>query len=143
MQGLSMLIVSSVPEGKGVSSSAAVGVAAMRALLAAHGVTLPGRELAILCQKVENLVVGAPCGIMDQAYALQFKSLCARAIQGTRHDVIAVLLWCAARWHQRWFGRASCSRCYASPQRCRARCPSPRLRASGAWTRASDTPWAA
>ena len=27
---------------------------------------LDGRRLAILCQKVENLVVGAPCGIMDQ-----------------------------------------------------------------------------
>lgn len=27
---------------------------------------LEGRRLAILCQKVENLVVGAPCGIMDQ-----------------------------------------------------------------------------
>ncbi len=28
-----------------------------------------GRRLAILCQKVENLVVGAPCGIMDQVRA--------------------------------------------------------------------------
>ncbi len=28
---------------------------------------VPGREVALLCQKVENLVVGAPCGIMDQA----------------------------------------------------------------------------
>eukprot|EP00798_Chlamydomonas_sp_ICE-L_P008147 gene8147-1397_t len=27
---------------------------------------LEGRRLAMLCQKVENLVVGAPCGIMDQ-----------------------------------------------------------------------------
>jgi galactokinase len=25
-----------------------------------------GRELAMLCQMVENLVVGAPCGVMDQ-----------------------------------------------------------------------------
>src|SRR5262249_19187278 len=33
---------------------------------ALYGVELPGRELAILCQKVENLVVGAPCGVMDQ-----------------------------------------------------------------------------
>ena len=30
-------------------------------------VALPdGRELALLCQKVENFVVGAPCGVMDQ-----------------------------------------------------------------------------
>lgn len=65
-RGASMLIDSSVPEGKGVSSSAAIEVAAMRAILAAWSVNLPGRELALLCQKVENLVVGAPCGIMDQ-----------------------------------------------------------------------------
>ncbi len=57
---------SCVPEAKGVSSSAAVEVAAMGALCGALGVALEGRQLAILCQRVENLVVGAPCGIMDQ-----------------------------------------------------------------------------
>ena len=41
----------------------------MSALLAALGMQLPGREVAVLCQKVENLVVGAPCGIMDQVRA--------------------------------------------------------------------------
>jgi len=64
---VSVLISSDVPEGKGVSSSAAVEVAAMGALLAAAGgAPLAGRELALLCQRVENRVVGAPCGIMDQ-----------------------------------------------------------------------------
>ena len=38
--------------GKGVSSSAALEVAVMTALAAAHGVDLDGRELALLCQKV-------------------------------------------------------------------------------------------
>lgn len=47
-----------MPEGKGVSSSAAVEVAAMSALAAAHGLRLDGRTLALLCQKVENHVVG-------------------------------------------------------------------------------------
>ncbi|MFO0909207.1 MAG: galactokinase family protein [Isosphaeraceae bacterium] len=64
--GLDILIDSEVPEGKGVSSSAALEVAAMRAVAAAGGVRLGGEELAILCQIVENYVVGAPCGIMDQ-----------------------------------------------------------------------------
>lgn len=66
---VSVLVQSRVPEGKGVSSSAAVEVATMTALAGALGVAaeaLPGRQLAILCQRVENLVVGAPCGIMDQ-----------------------------------------------------------------------------
>jgi L-arabinokinase len=45
--------------GKGVSSSAAVEVATMRALLGAVGVEVAdGRWLARLCQKVENNVSG-------------------------------------------------------------------------------------
>ncbi len=65
-QGFRLLLESAVPEGKGVSSSAALEVASMMAIAAAFDVALEAREVAILCQKVENLVVGAPCGIMDQ-----------------------------------------------------------------------------
>ncbi len=64
--GAKILIDSKVPEGKGVSSSAAIEVAVMRAMAAAYEIVLSPRETAILCQKVENLIVGAPCGIMDQ-----------------------------------------------------------------------------
>ncbi|KAL6985073.1 D-arabinose 1-dehydrogenase (NAD(P)(+)) [Sarracenia purpurea var. burkii] len=63
---ISMLVSSAVPEGKGVSSSAAVEVASMSAIAAAHGLDISPRELALLCQKVENHIVGAPCGVMDQ-----------------------------------------------------------------------------
>ncbi len=41
----------------------------MRALCLIYGIELPGREMALLCQRVENLVVGAPCGVMDQMTA--------------------------------------------------------------------------
>lgn len=68
--GLRLLVDSSVPVSKGVSSSAALEVAAMTAIGAAYGVTLAPRELAVLCQTVENVVVGAPCGIMDQMTAV-------------------------------------------------------------------------
>ena len=64
--GARILVSSQIPEGKGVSSSAAFEVAVMSAAAAAFDLTLPAREIAILCQKVENLIVGAPCGIMDQ-----------------------------------------------------------------------------
>ncbi|KAG8491107.1 hypothetical protein CXB51_014251 [Gossypium anomalum] len=60
------IVSSAVPEGKGVSSSAAVEVASMSAIAAAHGLSISPRELALLCQKVENHIVGAPCGVMDQ-----------------------------------------------------------------------------
>jgi len=68
-RGVRMLISSNVPEGAGVSSSAALEVAAMQAVAAAFGVALDPPETALLCQKVENLVVGAPCGVMDQMTA--------------------------------------------------------------------------
>ncbi|GAC1446168.1 MAG: galactokinase [Pyrinomonadaceae bacterium] len=61
-----LLISSSVPEGKGVSSSAALEVAVMSAIAASYEIKIEPREVALLCQKVENLVVGAPCGVMDQ-----------------------------------------------------------------------------
>ncbi|HUE82058.1 MAG TPA: hypothetical protein VMM84_08075 [Pyrinomonadaceae bacterium] len=64
--GARLLISSGVPEGKGVSSSAALEVATMSAVAAAYSIDLEPRELALLCQQVENLVVGAPCGVMDQ-----------------------------------------------------------------------------
>jgi hypothetical protein len=64
--GARILISSRVPVGKGVSSSAALEVAVMQAVAAAFDLEIGPRELAILCQKVENLIVGAPCGIMDQ-----------------------------------------------------------------------------
>ncbi|KAF4348287.1 hypothetical protein F8388_000541 [Cannabis sativa] len=63
---ISILVASSVPEGKGVSSSASVEVATMSAIAASHGLTINPRDLALLCQKVENHIVGAPCGVMDQ-----------------------------------------------------------------------------
>jgi galactokinase len=65
-QGANLLISSRVPEGKGVSSSAALEVATMTAVAAAFDISIGPRELALLCQRVENLVVGAPCGVMDQ-----------------------------------------------------------------------------
>jgi L-arabinokinase len=79
--GTRVLIASEVPEGKGVSSSAAIEVAVMQAVVAAFGVSLEGRDLAILCQMAENRVVGAPCGVMDQ-----MTSAC-----GEAHRLLALL----------------------------------------------------
>src|SRR5262249_20634709 len=67
--GARILISSRVPQGKGVSSSAALEVALMQAVAAAFDVTIDTREMALLCQTVENRVAGAPCGVMDQMTA--------------------------------------------------------------------------
>jgi L-arabinokinase len=65
-RGARMLISSNVPEGKGVSSSAALEVATMTAIAKSYEIEVSQTEIALLCQKVENLIAGAPCGIMDQ-----------------------------------------------------------------------------
>ena len=64
--GAAILIESDVPEGKGVSSSAAIEAATMEAVVAAWRVPIEPRMRAVRCQQVENLIVGAPCGVMDQ-----------------------------------------------------------------------------
>jgi L-arabinokinase len=64
--GLRIVVWSTVPEGKGVSSSAALETATMHAAAQSLGLQVTGRDLAILCQRAENLVAGAPCGVMDQ-----------------------------------------------------------------------------
>ena len=64
--GLRVCIESRVPEGKGVSSSAALEVATLMAIAGLVGDVIDGAEVARLCQLAENHVVGAPCGVMDQ-----------------------------------------------------------------------------
>ncbi len=68
--GATLLVESDVPQGKGVSSSAAIEAATMEAVLAAWGLHVDPRMRAIRCQQVENLIVGAPCGVMDQMAAI-------------------------------------------------------------------------
>jgi galactokinase len=64
--GASVLIRSDVPLNKGVSSSAAVEVAVLKAAARAYGLDLTGVELAEACQWVENVIAESACGIMDQ-----------------------------------------------------------------------------
>ena len=59
-----LLIRSTVPEGSGLSSSAALEVSTALAFL--RGRSIDPLELAKLCQRAERNYVGMPCGIMDQ-----------------------------------------------------------------------------
>ncbi|MDB4913787.1 MAG: galK 2 [Gemmatimonadetes bacterium] len=64
--GITLVIESTVPEGKGVSSSAALEVSAFAAIAAAYDVSFTPQQIATECQWAENHIAGAPCGIMDQ-----------------------------------------------------------------------------
>ncbi len=65
---LRLHIESSVPEGAGLSSSAALEVSSALALL--QGRELDRLEIARLCQRAESNFAGMPCGIMDQYASL-------------------------------------------------------------------------
>ncbi|GAB4200545.1 MAG: galactokinase [Roseiflexaceae bacterium] len=66
LEGANMLITSDVPRGSGLSSSAALEVAAGYAFQLLSRLNLLGEELALLAQGAENSFVGVQCGIMDQ-----------------------------------------------------------------------------
>ena len=68
IRGFNLALFSDVPSGAGVSSSAAIEVATMMNLVEHFGLRdqLDAMKMGAMCQQVENRVVGAPCGIMDQ-----------------------------------------------------------------------------
>lgn len=59
-------VASDIPTGASLSSSAAIEVATITALLARADTTWPPIDVARLGRRVENEVVGIPSGIMDQ-----------------------------------------------------------------------------
>jgi galactokinase len=80
---------SNVPQGAGLSSSAALGVAVCKALAASARVTLSPQTIARVCQRAESMV-GVRCGIMDplvialaeanEAFLLDCSDLAARKV---------------------------------------------------------------
>ncbi len=70
LTGLDGEIVSTVPIGAGMSSSAALTVSVGLALTSAASYELPRIELARLAQAAERLAVGVPVGLMDPASSL-------------------------------------------------------------------------
>ncbi|PZC86199.1 hypothetical protein B5X24_HaOG211360 [Helicoverpa armigera] len=66
VSGFNAVIVTDVPMGSGLSSSAAIEVATFTLLEGLTGRTVSPVEKAKLCQKAEHEFPGMPCGIMDQ-----------------------------------------------------------------------------
>jgi galactokinase len=71
LSGASLSISGTVPRGAGLSSSAALEVAVVLALLCVSDAPEPDRlELAALCSRIENEWVGAQTGLLDQIASL-------------------------------------------------------------------------
>lgn len=64
--GADLSIQSSIPAGSGLSSSAALIVAILKAARAAASSGITDLDIAVAARRVENDYIGVPCGIMDQ-----------------------------------------------------------------------------
>lgn len=69
VDGADLHLASTVPNGAGLSSSAALEVVTALALNDLYALGLGRAELARLAQRAENEFVGVPCGVMDQMAA--------------------------------------------------------------------------
>jgi galactokinase len=69
LSGADINIVSAIPIGSGLSSSAALELAVAAAINEAHLFKLGPEKISLLCQKAENSYIGVNSGIMDQ-YAI-------------------------------------------------------------------------
>ena len=88
VRGFRGLLVSTLPEGSGLSSSAALELASAWALSPAGGPAVTPLEMARIAQRAENEYVGVRCGLMDQ-----FASAC--GVAGS-----AVMLDCRTLEHR-------------------------------------------
>ncbi len=98
--GFDGLVQSSVPFGSGLSSSAAIEVAALLAFAEVGGFRLEPLETAILGQRAENDFVGVDCGILDQytsalgraghALLLDCRALASQAVAIAGHLCVAI-----------------------------------------------------
>jgi galactokinase len=74
LSGAKMAIAGNLPQGAGLSSSAALAVAVGKAHLALNGIDIDNSHLAQIAQKAECDFVGTQCGIMDQLISAQGKT---------------------------------------------------------------------
>ncbi len=85
--GADVLFTTTLPQGAGLSSSAAMEVLTAFSFLALAGApTNDLKAIALLCQKVENQFVGVNCGIMDQFAVALGRENCALLLDCESQD---------------------------------------------------------
>lgn len=66
LQGVNLIFISNIPQGAGLSSSAALEVVTALTMAKLNSLKIKPVEMAHLCRRAENNFVGVACGIMDQ-----------------------------------------------------------------------------
>jgi galactokinase len=89
LSGANLVLRSDIPVGAGLSSSAAIELAVMHALLHLAGISMDAVRMALLARKAENEYVQVACGIMDQF------------VVSVAEDATALLLDCRSLEYER------------------------------------------
>lgn len=92
LPGLDFVIDADLPVGAGLSSSAALEVAAARAFAQAWDLPWDPIPMATRCRRAENEFVGVPCGLMDQFASAASREGCATVLDCRTLDTRAVPL---------------------------------------------------
>ena len=66
IKGMNVAVSSSIPSGSGLSSSAALEIALLKAITQLKEISIKSEEMAKIGQQIEHKFVGTQCGIMDQ-----------------------------------------------------------------------------
>jgi galactokinase len=96
--GIQAAVVSDIPAGSGLSSSAAVGIATTLAALNLAGRQLEPYEVARLCRRAENDFLGVPSGLMDQVACVMGREDMALLFHADTEIVEGVRLPASAAW---------------------------------------------
>lgn len=86
--GATIVFDSTATPRAGIGSSAAVEVATLQAVCALYDVQIDPLAGALLCQRCENRIVGAPCGIMDQVTSLMGHAKALLQLKCQPHEVL-------------------------------------------------------
>jgi galactokinase len=96
--GLDLAVVSDIPAGSGLSSSAAIGVATTLAALRLAGREMEPYAVAHLCRRSENDFLGVPSGLMDQVACVMGREDTALLFHADSEIVESVPLPSQAAW---------------------------------------------
>ena len=71
LTGMDIVIAGNIPQGAGLSSSAALEVAIIQSFASTCQLCIDRKEIAMIGQQAENQFVGCQCGIMDQLASVE------------------------------------------------------------------------
>ncbi len=89
--GVTIVFDSTATPRAGIGSSAALEVATFQALVGLYGFAIEPLDAAGICQRAENRIVGAPCGIMDQVTSLMGRADALLQLRCQPHDLVGFL----------------------------------------------------